>query len=92
MLMAKELRCFGALFFEDCKELWETTGNPSQCVLLTYLFIGLRLHLTSKDAKKKKTRPISSHFDLSLVNNAYEYISCRLIQIWQGKTVQKMHF
>ena len=42
--------------------------------------------------QKKKTRPISSHFDLSLVNNAYEYISCRLIQIWQGTIVQKMHF
>ena len=27
-----------------------------------------------------------------LVNNAHEYILCRPVQIWQGKTVQKMPF
>ena len=27
-----------------------------------------------------------------LVSNAYQYISCRPIQIWQGRTVQKIHF
>ena len=46
----------------------------------------------SLKTQKKKTRPISSHLTSRLVNNAQEYISCRLIQIWQGKTVQKMHF
>ena len=46
----------------------------------------------SLKTQKKKTRPTSSHLTSRLVNNAQEYISCRLIQIWQGKTVQKMHF
>ena len=41
---------------------------------------------------KKRTRPTSSHFDLTLGQNAYEYILCRPIQFWQGKRVQKMHF
>ena len=27
-----------------------------------------------------------------LVNSTDEHISCRPTQIWQGKTVQKMHF
>ena len=29
---------------------------------------------------------------LRLVSSTDEHISCRPIQIWQGKTVQKMHF
>ena len=42
--------------------------------------------------KKKEERPIYSRFDLTLGHSTDEYISCRPIQIWQGKTVQKMPF
>ena len=38
---------------------------------------------------KKRTRPTSSHFDLTLGQIAYEYILCRPIQYWQGKTEKK---
>ena len=46
-----------------------------------------------KDAnKKKELGQYPAILTSCLVNNAYEYILFRPIQIWQGKTVQKMHF
>ena len=48
--------------------------------------------LVHKNAKKKELGQYPAILTSRLVNNAYEYILCRPIQFWQGKTVQKMHF
>ena len=49
--------------------------------------------LVHKNVKKKKELgQYPAILTSRLINNAYEYILCRPIRIWQGKTVQKMHF
>ena len=50
-----------------------------------------------KNAKKKKKKEeelcqYPAILTSRLVNSTDEHISCRPIQIWLGKTVQKMHF
>ena len=45
-----------------------------------------------KTQKKKEHGQYPAILTSLLVNNAYKYILCRPVQIWQGKTVQKMHF
>ena len=47
-----------------------------------------------KRKKKKKKKELGQYpaiLTSRLVNNSYEYILCRPVQIWQGKTVQKLH-
>ena len=45
-----------------------------------------------KKQKKKELGQYPAILTSRLVNSTDECISCRPIQIWQGKTVQKMHF
>ena len=48
-----------------------------------------------KKEKKEKEKELDQYpaiLTSLLVNSKDEYISCRPIQIWQGKTMQKMHF
>ena len=42
--------------------------------------------------KKKELGQCPAILTSRLVNNGYVYILCRPIQIWQGKTIQKMYF
>ena len=62
---------------------------------LFFIFMDRDLVSVHKNAKKKKEEELGQYSAIltaRLVNSADEYISCRPIQIWQGKTVQKMHF
>ena len=61
-----------------------------------YLFTDRKFVSVHKNAKKKKKRKELGQYPAiltsRLVNNVYEYILCRPIQIWQEKIVQKMYF
>ena len=55
------------------------------------------VHKNAKQNKKKKKKKKEKEFDQYpailtslLVNSKDEYITCRPIQIWQGKTVQNI--
>ena len=60
-----------------------------------FLFFDVFFVSVHKNAKKKKEEELGQYpaiLTSRLVNSTDEHISCRPIQIWQGKTVQKMHF
>ena len=49
------------------------------------------VHKNAKE-KKKEHGQYPAILTSRLVNKVYEYIFCRPVQIWHGKTVQKMPF
>ena len=57
--------------------LWTETSSPS---------------IKMQKKKKEDLGQYPAILTSRLVNSTDEHISCRPIQIWQGKTVQKMHF
>ena len=53
------------------------------------------VHKNAKQKKKRKEKELDQYpaiLTSLLVNSKDEYITYRPIQIWQGKTMQKMHF
>ena len=74
-------------------EIFCYTMNPGYYPRFFTFFSDRDFISVPKNAKKKKKLgQYPAILTERLVNNAYEYISSRPIQIWQRKTVQKMHF
>ena len=83
---------------KEHKLSWTSLHGQDYWILASfffYLFTDREFVSVHKNAKKKKKKELGQYpaiLTSRLVNNAYEYILCRPIQIWQGKKVQKMPF
>ena len=81
----------------DYKLSWPSLYGQDYWILSSfffYFFMDRDFVSVHKNAKqnKKELGQYPAILTSPLVNNAYEYILYRPIQIWQGKTAQKMHF
>ena len=78
----------------EYKLSWPSLYGQDYWILASFFFYFYFVSV-HKNAKKKKKIELGQYpaiLTSRLVNNAYEYILCRPVQIWQGKTVQKMPF
>ena len=79
----------------EYKLSWPSLYGQDYWILASFFSTFLWTETSSQSIKTQKKKELGQYpaiLTSRLVNNAYEYILCRPVQIWQGKTVQKMPF